>query len=105
MAKIKVGYLEPHGKFEVRTVDTENGEINNLIGGYMECISYPGGGNNICICNEEGKLMGLEPNFKAGIDVIVGTVLFVGTKGWDFADLPESEIKRLSKVFESHHKY
>ena len=64
--------------------------LQNIVGGPIETI--PLGGNAICICNEEGKLRGLERNFQMGgwpySDIIVGDIVIVGEKGEEFVDCP-----------------
>ena len=46
----------------------------------------------IMICNEDGKNLALEHNFRMGFapfyDIILGTVIICGTNGEDFADIP-----------------
>ena len=44
--------------------------MQELVGGHIEVIDYQGA---CLICNEDGKLLGLEPNRRIGQDVIVGT--------------------------------
>ena len=60
--------------------------MQELVGGYIEAVYLRGG--MVIICNEEGKLRGLEPNFPLGLDVICGPAVFLGLKGGEFADLP-----------------
>ncbi len=48
--------------------------LKEIVGGYIECIQISN--NIICVCNEEGKLMGLTPNFIFNDDIIVGDVFF-----------------------------
>ena len=59
--------------------------LQKLVGGYIETVSLPRG---ICmIVNEEGKLQGLQPNFRLDHDLIVGTAVFVGVSGEEFCSL------------------
>jgi len=51
------------------------------------------------ICNEEGKIKGLKPNFKMGNDIVVGSVLFVGRGGEDFRELTDEEIAEVKGWF------
>lgn len=54
--------------------------------GYIETVTLAT--DLVVICNEEGRLMGLEPNCNiCGYD-FVGTIIMVGTDGEDFTDLP-----------------
>lgn len=88
MGKIKVIIKrpdEPIGHIE---------EINNtlerfqmIVKGYIEAV--PLTHNSVIICNEEGKINGLPPNFMFGdIDMICGTVIVCGVDGEEFCDVP-----------------
>ena len=39
------------------------------------------------IVNEDGKWLDLQPNFRLGNDLIVGTAVFVGISGEEFCGL------------------
>ena len=70
--------------------------LQDEVGGYIETISC--GGSAVLIVNEEGKLIGLEPNFQIGdFDVIAGTAIVAGVGEDDFVDVPLSisEWKRI----------
>lgn len=72
--------------------------LQDLVGGYIETVRISDKG--ILIMNEEGKLLGLEPNFYLGAigDTIVGPVLVVGEDGEDFASLPDDEATEISRI-------
>ena len=72
--------------------------MQQLVGGYIETLRISD--NGILVMNEEGKLLGLEPNFYLGAigDTIVGPVLVVGKNGDEFADLPEDEAAEISRI-------
>ena len=40
------------------------------------------------ICNEEGKLRGLQPNVVLGPEMLVGTIIVCGASGDEFSDIP-----------------
>ena len=44
--------------------------MQELVGGHIEIVDFQGA---CLVCNEEGKLLGLEPNRRVGQDVITGT--------------------------------
>ena len=75
--------------------------LQEFVGGYIECVTITPG--IVMICNEEGKLRGLEPNFRWMGDVVVGPVLFCGTieteDGGAFTDMPLS-FDEFKKSFE-----
>lgn len=86
MSKISVLIVDP-GK-RPRHVNIEN-TLQNLqrtVGGYIEVVHIAT--DLVVICNEEGKLMGLEPNFGLCGDVFCGTCIFAGVDGEEFTDLP-----------------
>ena len=65
--------------------------LQTHVNGYIETV--PCTDNSVIICNEEGKIKGLMPNFLYGgtfPDIICGTVIVCGTNGEDFADVPFS---------------
>ena len=88
------------GKAPVVT-DIENtlDALKSLVGGYIEVVGLDDG--VLLICNEEGKMQGLPPNFSTGYDVIVGTAVFVSFDGGeDFTDLNDWQIEYLMSKFE-----
>lgn len=62
--------------------------LQQLVGGYIETVTLE---PDYCvICNEEGRIQGLEHNcYFCGIG-FVGTILVVGTDGDEFCDVPIS---------------
>lgn len=90
-----------------QVVDVENtlDGIRSAIGGYFEALVFSEEHNIIMICDESGKLKGLDFNFYLYgrndriIDEIVGNVLFVSAKGEDLRDLDENQIDYLMKYF------
>ena len=77
---------EPFG--DVAWIDDSLESLQDAVEGYIETV--PLEGNVVLICNEEGKLIGLDRNFLLGNDWIVGTVIIIGTDGDELADLPDS---------------
>jgi len=66
--------------------------------GLIELITIE---NGVCIlCNEEGKLLGLEGNRRVGRDIITGVFYVVGEDGkGDLASLPQAKIEEYEKRF------
>lgn len=99
-AKIKVIIKRPDEKYgHVTWISDTLENLQRIVEGHIEVVPItpvlPDVGliNNglIMICNEEGKILGLEKNFIMGIlapDVIVGTVIICGTDGDEFGDVP-----------------
>ena len=59
------------------------------VGGYIEMVRVTS--DLVILCNEEGKLQGLPRNCRLFGETFVGTLLFVGTRGEHFADVPMNE--------------
>lgn len=102
--EIKVLMIEP-GKHPVVTV--LNDDLDSLhkavsIGAeYQGLIEIIGIGNGDCIlCNEEGKLIGLEGNRRLGSDIIAG-VFYIMSEGEDgeLESLTEEKIKLYTERF------
>lgn len=72
-----------------RQINNELSALQDLVGGYIQTVYLPHG--VIMIVNEEGKLMGLKPNFRLEHDLIVGTVVFVSADGEEFTGLSERQ--------------
>ena len=84
---------------QVKVIENTLNTLQSLVGGYIETVSMED--NIILICNEEGKMQGLPPNFSMGYDVIVGTAVFVAFDGKeDFTGLNDWQIEYLMGKFE-----
>ena len=91
MAKLRAIIKRPDERFgHVTNISDTLENLQKTVEGPIETVKLIDGA--VLICNEEGKLRGLEKNFFMGRppfgDVILGTVIVVGTKGDEFADCP-----------------
>ena len=78
---------EPGRMPAVRNVSNELRALQDIVGGHIETVTF----NPDCcaICNEEGRIRGMAPNFCfCGVD-FVGPVIFVGVDGEEFTDLSQ----------------
>ena len=75
----------PGKRPEVVEIDNTLEALQEAVGGYIETVSVFS--NGCLICNEEGILLGLEPQEILG-HAFFGTCLFVGVKGDEFTDIP-----------------
>ena len=82
-------YKAPGQAPETRTIPNTLEALQALVGGYIETVTVAT--DCTFILNEEGKLLGLPPNFYFCGDVFVGPVFICSTAGGDFADLSLSE--------------
>lgn len=70
--------------------------LQKNVDGYIETVTLAE--ELVVICNEEGRLMNLPYNCEVcGID-FVGTIIFAGIQGEEFADCP-LDTKRMKAMF------
>ena len=82
----KVGQLP-----EVKEIDNTLDAFQEIVGGNIETFRFAE--NILCVCNEEGKLIGLKPNFLCRGDVICGDVFFCADGLDDFESLNDEDAK------------
>lgn len=84
---------------QIKDVENTLDALKSLVGGYIEVVRLDNG--VLLICNEDGKMQGLPPNFKLGYDTVVGTAVFVSFDGKeDFTDLNDMQVEYLMSKFE-----
>lgn len=91
----RVVYVEPGKPACVREIGTELEDIQEAVGGgHFERV-YPHGDRTVLICNEEGKLLGMEGNrcLDTG-DIIAGPFFVIGDAGENFRSLTDAEVDR-----------
>lgn len=95
---MRILYKQPGQDPRSMVIPNELKVMQQLVGGHIETLRISD--NGILVMNEEGKLLGLEPNFFFGAigDTIVGPVLVVGEDGEDFASLPDDEAAEISRI-------
>ena len=103
--EIKVLKIEPKKTPEIVVLKNELHELQKAVSisapniGLIEIIEI---NSDVCIlCNEEGKLIGLEPNRRFCNDIICGVFYLTGQdyeKG-DLKSLPEHLVKYYSEKF------
>lgn len=93
MSKVRCIIKRPDEEFgHVTNISVTLKNLQNTVGGMIEVVPVAPG--TVLICNEEGKIRGLEPNFMMGFglatDLVVGTVIVIGVggkHGEEFVDL------------------
>ena len=101
---IKVVLVEPNEKAKVTEIENTLENLQKIVGGYIECI-YPFEDNVGLICNEEGKLIGLEPNRVLrdddgnAVDIIFGTFIITGLTEDDFGSLTDEQAEYYLDIF------
>ena len=95
MGKIKVIIKRPDEKYgHVTNISPSLKNLQKTVDGHIEVVTVLKDKGLVMICNEEGKIRGLQRNFVMGTppfhDIIVGTVILCGTDDENFADVPIS---------------
>lgn len=74
--EIKVVMVEPLKCPTITTINNDLESLQKAVGGLIEFVDIE---ENVCIlCNEEGKLIGLEGNRRLNNDIIAGTFYVCG---------------------------
>ena len=96
--EIKVLMVEPHKNPTVTTIKNKLENLQEAVGGLIEIIDIE---DNVCIlCNEEGKLIGLEGNRKLGDDILVGIFFVCGSNDeGELTSLTDSQLEKYIKFF------
>lgn len=104
--RITVLVVEPGEKPYVKEIESDLKSYQREVDGYIEVI-YPFEELVALVCNEEGKVNGLQPNraLRDGdgrpYDIIAGTFLIVGLTEDDFGSLNEEQIRQFSEHFKT----
>lgn len=89
---------EPGQRPRETEIENSLSALQQAVGGYIETVTLA---EDCCIiCNEEGRLQGLPYNLTFCGVSFVGTILFVGVLGDEFADLSEQQVEILLKQME-----
>lgn len=95
--ELRVLMVEPHkAPYEAKIRDDLT-DLQKAVGGYIEIVSNNDG--TLIVCNEEGKLNGMEGNRRIESDVIAGPFFVVGEQGEDFRSLTEDELAKYKERF------
>ena len=101
---IKVVIAEPGKKARIAEIEHTLENLQKTVEGYIECI-YPFEDSVGVIDNEEGKLIGLEPNRVMYdddgnmVDVIFGTFIIAGLAGENFGSLTDAQAEKYLEMF------
>ena len=102
---IRVLWVRPNEEPQVLWIENSLSAKQDLVGGYIEChkpLTWDWGETAVIICNEEGKLIGLEPNrplydhMGRIYDVICGDFIILDAPedSDDFGSLSDEQIER-----------
>ena len=96
MEKIKVIIKRPdERKGHVTAISNTLENLQRTVGGPIEVFRFAR--DCAIICNEEGKIRGLEPNCVCVGELFVGDIIVVGIDGSEFCDVPEDALEMWRK--------
>ena len=101
---MKVLKVEPYQLPEVKDIDPGLASLQNEVEGWIEA-AYPFEDPVAIICNEDGKLNGMEYNRAIRDEngevreIIAGPFLIVGLGEEDFTSLPEDMVQKYKRMF------
>ena len=95
---MKILIVEPNKAPYESFLDYNLEAMQKIVGGNIEVVNLEQ--NTALVCNEEGKLDGLEGNRRVGHDVIAGTFFIVGDNNeGEFISLTDEQISNYHKRF------
>ncbi len=101
---MKVVKIEAGKKPYIKEIESNLESLQSEVEGYIECI-YPWNDNACIICNEEGKINGMELNRALEdddgciFDIIAGPFLVVGITDDDFCSLSDEQTNQYQELF------
>lgn len=97
---LSVVYVEPNRKPFVSEIEHTLNAEQKAVGGLIELVYNDD--ETAIVCNEEGKLKGMEGNRRIGngSSIIAGSFFIVGLTEGDFRSLTESEVTKYMDKFE-----
>lgn len=102
---IQVVLCEPGKNACITTINNTLESLQQIVGGYIEAV-YPFDDSVAIICNEEGKINGMELNRTLRdendkvYDILAGPFLIVGLGEEDFASLAPEHLEKYRNLFE-----
>ena len=108
--KLKVLMVEPQKEPCAVEIPAGLKGLQMAVGGYIEAV-YPYEEPVALVCNEEGKLLGLDLNRALRdedghiYDVLAGTFLVVGLGEEDFASLPDDLMEKFEQKFHTPEEF
>ena len=102
--KIRVVLCEPGMAARQTEIGTGLKDLQRAVGGLIETY-YPFDDEVCIVCNDEGKILGMDPcraiydDDRNVVDVICGPFFITGIKGDEFASLSEEQAERYTQQF------
>ena len=91
---LRIVYVEPHRRAYEAEILNEYNALSKAVGGLLELVHI--GSDSLIVCNEEGKLKGMDGNRRLdnGTTIIAGPFFVCGYNDGDFRSLTVEEVKK-----------
>lgn len=97
MDEIKVLMVEPQKAPYVAKIENTLAGQQQAVQGYIQYLYNDD--NTILVCNEEGKLNGMQGNRRIDGDVLVGPFFVAGDDGEELRSLTDEEVEKYTARF------
>lgn len=95
---IRILKIEPQKAPFEKKINNDLEGIQGEVEGLFECIYLDD--NSILVCNEEGKLNGMELNRRVGNDIIAGPFFIAGdSSDGEFISLTDEQVEQYTNEF------
>ena len=95
---MRVLIVEPQKMPHEAEINKDLHSMQRVVGGLIECVDLDN--ETTLVCNEEGKLQGLEGNRRVGRDIIAGTFFICGfNDDGEFVSLTDEQISKYKDRF------
>ena len=95
---MRILIIEPQKVPCEKEIDKDFRAMQQIVGGPIQAVDLDE--NTSLVCNEEGKIIGLEGNRRVGRDIIAGTFFLCGfNEEGEFTSLNDEQIKNYSERF------
>ena len=94
MSGYRVVYVEPGKPAVEKEIGSKLEDLQEAVGGLIECI-YSHRDGTLIVANDEAKLLGMEGNRRLdGGSIIAGPFFVIGDAGENFRSLTDAEVSR-----------
>jgi hypothetical protein len=101
---MRILIIEPQKVPYEKEIDKNFRVMQSIVGGLIQAVDLDK--NTSLVCNEEGKLIGLEGNRRVGGDIIAGTFFLCGfNEEGEFTSTNDEQIIKYSERFKEPEHY
>ena len=104
MNQYRVVYVEPGKPAVEKKIGTKLEDLQETVGGLIECI-YAHDDGTLIVGNDEAKLLGMEGNRRLDSgSIIAGPFFVIGDAGENFRSLTDAEVSHYLQVYAEPHQ-